>query len=426
MLGASVLGLVFFHQIGPVRAFAKKAGKRFYGFGARARGGKGPGGRTGSVYTVTTLSDGGPGSLRAGIEQRGPRTIVFSVSGAVNLRKPLIIKEPFITIAGETAPSPGIAVMGDTLEIAAGEVIITHLRIFVGDRRNNSKPACRDGIRIVRTSQAVRNIVIDHCTISAAIDESVSTSGKVSNITISNCIIADALNDSLHPKGPHSKGILINFGARKISLLRNLLANNFDRNPRIMPGASVEFVNNLVYGWGGDSGWSLFNVSGERPRRTGTRCNIIGNVYRAGPDGTSDSLIVYPEGIPKGTRLYLTGNKGSVHAAEYVDSEFASNIPVLRIPDIPILSAADTYSRILKYSGARPSESHPSDMELLKGVILRTGFIKDRTGKGRRSTGGYPVMASNRHRASHSPQNPGSQLTNLSRRVEAPRRMEGI
>src|SRR4051794_31381387 len=68
-----------------------------------------PGGRGGRIIRVTTLAADGPGSLREAVEAKGPRIVVFEVGGVIDLgQKTLTIREPFLTIAGQTGPSPGI------------------------------------------------------------------------------------------------------------------------------------------------------------------------------------------------------------------------------------------------------------------------------------------------------------------------------
>src|SRR5436305_7438421 len=79
------------------------------GYGRFARGGRG-----GKVYEVTTLDDSGPGSLRSAVEAEGPRFVVFRVGGTIQLKDKLVIKNPYITIEGQSAPGDGICIRGAT------------------------------------------------------------------------------------------------------------------------------------------------------------------------------------------------------------------------------------------------------------------------------------------------------------------------
>src|SRR5437764_6003573 len=101
--------------------------------GAEGAGRLSLGGRGGRVLRVRNLDDGGPGSLRAAIEADGPRTIVFDVGGTITLKKPLIVRNGRVTVAGQTAPGGGIAVRGYVFEIRADDVIVRYLRARLGD-----------------------------------------------------------------------------------------------------------------------------------------------------------------------------------------------------------------------------------------------------------------------------------------------------
>ena len=205
------------------------------------------GGRGGRILRVTTLNPDGPGSFKWAIEQKGPRIIVFEVSGAINLNLgTLTIKEPYLTVAGQTAPSPGITLVRGGVDIATHDVIIQHIRVRVG--RSGQSPFSweSDGISTIGAS----NIIVDHCTLTWALDENLSASGPrftgttvtdwhrgtSHNITFAYNIIAEGLANASHPKGEHSKGSLIHDNATGILIYRNLYAHNYERNPLLKGG----------------------------------------------------------------------------------------------------------------------------------------------------------------------------------------------
>jgi len=177
-------------------------------------GGKGfgmdtPAGRGGKVIHVTNLNAGGEGSLKSAIDAFGPRVVIFEVSGNIVFNGRYKIKNPFITIAGQTAPSPGITLRGSTLTIDTHDVLIQHIRVRPGDGIKGVDYDNRDAISIglIKPREELYNIVIDHCSASWSIDETIE-SGNCSNVSWTHCIISEPLSHSLHSKGEHSKAMM--------------------------------------------------------------------------------------------------------------------------------------------------------------------------------------------------------------------------
>jgi hypothetical protein len=353
------------------------------GFGAYAEGGRG-----GDVYYVTNLDDDGPGSLRNGITTAsGPRTIVFAVSGLIQLRSTLKIEKDYITIAGQTAPGDGICLRDYTFAISADHVIVRFMRSRLGDDSSQES----DAISISRG----HDIIMDHCSASWSVDEVFSCStgdpNRIDNVTVQWSIIAEGLRNSIHSKGDHSYGALIRgcYGA-KYSYHHNLFAHNRGRNPRpgnydrnhysLDPlGLQFDFRNNLVYNWGGS------HPSYDGDTDSVCRMNYVGNTFEAGPNSSYGE--VYDTGS-KHFRGYFEGNtfRGRIPSDPYslVDfhywspSEISNWIQPEPFSTGPIVtqSAQDAYTDILDYVGASLVRD-PVDTRIINDVIHGTGAIID-------------------------------------------------
>lgn len=142
------------------------------------------------IFVVDKLSDAGPGTLRECVQATMPRTCLFGVSGRIPLLTPLLAASPYLTVAGQTAPQGGILITGAGIQVKTSDVLIQHLQIRIGDSPIGPNPTSRDGIVI---QEPAKRVVLDHLSVSWAIDENLSTYGVVTDVTISNCIIAEAL-----------------------------------------------------------------------------------------------------------------------------------------------------------------------------------------------------------------------------------------
>lgn len=201
--------------------------------GAEGFGTETPAGRGGKILKVTNLKDSGRGSLRTAINTKGAKIIVFEVSGIIELKSNLIIRHPYCTIAGQTAPPPGITITNYGIKISAHDILIQHLRIRPGDR-GKVRDGRWDNLDALQLNSGAGNVVIDHVSASWAADENVSTwTNGMNNATFSNCIISEGLHNSIHSEQPHSKGLLIGPNSGNIAIIGNLMAHNFDRVPQI-------------------------------------------------------------------------------------------------------------------------------------------------------------------------------------------------
>ena len=288
------------------------------GFGANAKGGRG-----GEVIYVTNLNDSGAGSLREAINTQGARTIIFRVGGTINLLSSLEIQNPLITIAGQTAPGDGITLRLDpahtnsAMFIEAADIIIRHIRVRVGAASVGE--CCRDAITLF---DGADRVIIDHTSLSWGTDETLNAWGTAKNITIQHSIISESLLVSSHEENGviqrHSMGALFGDRANHISMHRNLLAHNNQRNPLINSDASFnvtfEHINNIVYNYGDFA--SVFDG-----RSTGTlQVNHIGNLYIP---GENSRLNRWEVGVQPGssTQIYVRDNIGPHRNAG--DDEFA-------------------------------------------------------------------------------------------------------
>ncbi len=355
------------------------------------------GGRGGKVITVTSLADDGPGTLREACETGGARIVVFNVSGIIHLKTPLIIRAPYITIAGQTAPGDGICVAGESTWINTHDVVIRHMRF----RRGETWVGRRDD---ALGGNPVGNIIIDHVSASWGLDENMSlyrhmyndSTGKpiedklpTVNLTIQNSIFSEGLDTWNHAFGS-------TLGGENCTFMRNLWADNTGRNPSIGWNGIFNFVNNVIFNWVHRS------VDGGDYRAL---YNIINNYYKPGPMTKTDNpvghRIVKPEagrsklGYLVFGRVYANGNimegnekvtknnwDGGVQVEEEPDAGkytgFMKWNKPFPMPVFPIMSAGEAYAYVLDHAGATFPRRDPVDTRVIKQV--KTGeidYLKD-------------------------------------------------
>jgi hypothetical protein len=371
------------------------------GFGTETKAGRG-----GKIIKVTNLNNSGTGSLRAAVEASGPRIVVFEVSGTISLSDAIRIRNPYITIAGQTAPSPGITLKGCPLDVRTHNVLIQHIRSRVGDQNPGGlSPGNIDAMQMRENqdSENTGNVVLDHVSLSWAVDENIGIGGVYTShdITLSNCIISEALSNSIHPKGEHSKGILIGDRAKKVSMVGNLIAHNKDRNGAAIKGStSGVALNNLIYNSGSQASYYFKDDYGAGA----FLFSIIGNDFIDGSDTpTSNYAIMVASQISSGSKVYYTGNRTSsgrlyTNAASYNPS--ASSAPVWH-PSLVIKSASDAKASVLANAGARPADRDSVDERIVNEVKSRTGNIIDNP----QQVGGWPNFSKN-YRSFAVPTNP--------------------
>ena len=369
------------------------------GYGRFAKGGRG-----GGVYIVTNLNDDGPGSLRYGIENmNGPRTIVFSVSGTIELKDSIKIKDSHLTIAGQTAPGDGICLKDYGLKLEdVNNIIMRYIRIRVGDQ-NKEDSSGADCI----TSSNISDVIFDHISAGWGIDAIHDNRGG-GHFTLQWSIYGETLHDSIHYKNmPHSKLGSFRGTTKNISLHHNLLHSTHDRHPSMggsdltPPDVIIDFRNNLIYNAGGTTNLG----SGQR--------NVINNYYKNGPDTDTGDLPMRIKAKPgKGPRptgftsgniftwnqgwtddnysaiKYIQGGDG-----KYMDSSQAEwELPgeLVHGDNKPATDTAKVaYSKVLKYAGASKSRD-ACDQRIISEVKKGTGNVPD----SQNEVGGWPSLNS--------------------------------
>jgi hypothetical protein len=369
-----------------------------------------PAGRGGVVHRVTNLNASGAGSLRACVEASGPRVCVFEVSGVIQTTSDVIVKNPYITIAGQTAPSPGIMIRGAGLHIMASHVLVQHIRVRAGDAADGPAFGNRDALK-VSSPNPISNIVVDHCSFSWATDENVSLWSSWDNVTLSNNIISEGL--FWQPEERHRSGYGLLLGPReaRATVVGNLLAHNRERNPLTRTKQFV-FVNNVVYN-NRSTAVDLQSEDGIVTHNT-----VIGNVFIRGADTVDDfkSINVRSDalyGLPSSSKLYVLDNASADLAAGNdwtvvgnrdgsVASALKASLPPTWPAGLTRLPTDDNVvlENVLRSSGARPADRDPVDARVVKSVRDRTGRVitcvaADGTSYCSKNGGGWPTLAKN-------------------------------
>ena len=366
------------------------------GFGTRTKAGRG-----GKVIEVSSLADGGPGTLREALDDPNPRTIVFRVGGIIELKGELFVNQPFVTVAGQTAPGGGITIKDAGITITTHDVLIQHLRIRPGNK-GKIAPDNNDAVTVLGPDRKIkggRNVVLDHISASWAEDETVSIMNGAREVTLCWSIVSEGLNRSRHSKSTHSAGIFVGYGADHVSIHRNLLAHHGMRNPLISSGGTHDVVNNVIYDWG-DIGAQVYDDSSN------SFVNFIGNTFLSGPSSKPLPKALVVERNPKkgaaDPRLFLLDNWGT-HRGAGVKDEWAiagyswgeDAVPlVFRVAQpfktwpITRSPAAEAKEQVLARAGATAPQRDAVDSRIVNEVKTGTGRIIDSP----EQAGGFPAM----------------------------------
>ncbi|HER07471.1 MAG TPA: hypothetical protein ENO20_01045 [Bacteroides sp.] len=344
--------------------------------GAEGYGKYTSGGRWGAVYEVTNLNDAGPGSLRDAVSQSN-RTIVFRISGDIELKSELVILGDNLTLAGQTAPGDGICVRDYPTKINGNNIIVRFLRFRLGDRYGLASDALDINDQ--------HDIILDHCTLSWGVDECFSAYGNT-NVTIQWCIIGEGLNLRGHSMGGLWGGYT--------TYHHNLIHSNNTRNPKYAYTYDEDITdsrNNVIYNWG-------YNSAYTSP--TG-RVNLVNNYYKAGPatgSGVRDRIV---QAEPT-KRMYITGNHVAGFPGITADNwdggvdPLNGGLPVRYDEPFPVSnplpdqSAEDAYRDIISHAGASFPSRDDADHRAIRNLVDSTGAILMRQD----DAGGFPRLHS--------------------------------
>lgn len=402
-------------------SFSAAAGRIAAFPGAEGGGKYTSGGRGGSIYYVTNLSDENTGdvsthegSLRWCINQSGPRTIIFKVSGIIYLNSNLNIRNGDVTIAGQTAPGDGICLANWSTVVGADNVIIRYMRFRPGGTVEN------DGIDAL-WGRYNKNVIIDHCSMSWSVDECSSFYSN-ENFTMQWCLLAQSLTSSGHSKGTHGYGGI--WGGENASFHHNMLVDHDSRNPRFngwkrsglgyntsIDEERLDYRNNVLYNWGSNSCYG-----GE-----GGHYNMVNNYYEPGPATKSDTRLVQMD-VDKNSGgilsedethgvYYIKGNyfygnssitndntKGILNKTHLSLSKCLTNEP-FACYDIPLHTALNAYDKVLEYAGASLVRDRVDSVVVSDTRNHTYSYVGSKTGyKGLIDTiadcGGYPEYKS--------------------------------
>jgi pectate lyase len=388
-----LLGSLIILSISTQCCVSNKENKTDNGIFTNTKGGEG-----GKIIRVTNLQSSGEGSFREAVSMAGPRIIVFEVGGVINLDKEHItIDEPHITIAGQTAPSPGITFIRGSIIIYSHDVIIRHIMIRPGDAGQPKKSGWEpDGMTTVGGN--AYNVLIDHCSATWSVDENISVSGPVPNIwdstshrvIISNCLIAEGLSNSTHSSGEHSKGSLIHDNCRDITVVRNLYADNNQRNPYFKTASTGIIANNLIYNPGVHAirtHWVKAEWEGA-PEPPFAKISIVGNVLIPGNNTQTNAFIIGDHADLYIKDNLIKENKTGIPMTSGTFNEI-KNPPVWH-NELEIMDPEKVMEYVLSHAGARPAYRDPIDQRIINSVYEKTGKIID----SQEEVGGYPAYDS--------------------------------
>ncbi len=345
--------------------------------GAEGYGQYTKGGRGGTIIKVTNLNTSGPGSLRNALLTSGPRTVVFEVSGTIDIGGAITIRDPFLTIAGQTAPSPGILIRGGSITIKTHDVLIQHIRVRAGNTGDDCLKMSSAG------SGEVYNIYLDHLSLSWAKDEVLSIyqrDARIYDISVSHCFITEGLAKNNSYTG--AKGFLVGKDPNKsvseiigdVSVTSSLFAHNNQRNPYMKNGTRGILCNNVMYSYR-HSAVEIGDDKGE------FQVAAVNNVFRTRVPANKPPISLRTPG--SGGKLFMSNNMydGNMPAQnQLISASFTlqTSSPV-NMNSVDVIPTSQTLDYVLDNSGARPADRDAVDVRIVNEVKTRTGDWMDQT-----------------------------------------------
>jgi hypothetical protein len=342
--------------------------------GAEGFGAFTPGGRGGKTLYVENLNDAGPGSLRAAVETPGARTVRFRVGGAIQLKSPIEVRQPFLTIDGQDAPDGGITLERHGLEIRTHDVVLRYVRIRIGDRdvRLDDKTLNYnggDGEYALHFAMGARDAIADHLSLSWSTGKTITTHRMADRITIQYCIPSEILNFAGH-------GYAALTGGGRVTWHHNLFAHHFNRNVRFQGMIDADFRNNVIYDWGEGSGYGEFD-----------RLNYVGNYLKPGPSTTQKPLLFHNgAAVVAPGSLFVVDNtiEGNDAATRdnwrgmgvyYLDRKSLEAERPFPAPPVTTEPAQAAYLCVLNEAGATLPRRDSVDERIVREVREGTGHI---------------------------------------------------
>ena len=386
-----IISLFFFHEPIVAQQIAFPGAE---GFGKYATGGRG-----GKVVAVTNLNDDGEGSFRNALEKfpGEPLTIIFNVSGIIELQSKIQIKRSNLTIAGQTAPGDGICLKNQSLILNGASLKGNHGNIIIRFIRSRPGGTLKTGLYGFDMENC-HDVIVDHCSFSWA-NEECAAMYDTKNTSVQWCIVSEGLYNAGHMKGHRSYGGV--WGGQYASYHHNLIAHQNSRAVRFNGArahdtiALVDYRNNVIYNWGNANACygGEVNISGGL-----SQVNIVNNYYKPGPAAPGElkfAHALFQKENSKGTgQWYLNGNimegdnsltkknfKG-LDLSEVGDPKNAeADVPFIVSSPLPGQSAKDAYEDVLKYAGAILPKRDGVDERIINETKTGTAIGKGVFGK---------------------------------------------